>query len=194
MSLFIAVTNGVAETMRKDAKENRKKLVAAASQIMRTEGGDVPMELFAERANVTRATLYRNFPHRQAMYASVLDSDLDDLSYRIKTENKGDLLAFIRFTTDLMSVYDKFLAKLVDMPDYDADTNQSKMRQVIAAPIAAAQEASLLRADLSPEDILTACRMLASLRKLDIETDPEKAYSLRLALILSGIGSFDKRE
>ena len=43
--------------MRKDAERNRQKLIDAASEIMRNEGGDAPMELTAERANLTRGTL-----------------------------------------------------------------------------------------------------------------------------------------
>ncbi|TXN00743.1 TetR/AcrR family transcriptional regulator [Methylobacterium sp. WL64] len=175
--------------MRKDAERNRDKLITAASEIMRTEGGDVPMEMFAERANLTRATLYRNFPHRQAMYEAVLERDLDALRHRIAGHSAGDPLAFIRFTTELMAVYDKFLARLVEMPDYDADTNQARMRDVLAAPLAAAQAAGLLRPELTAEAVLTACRMLASLWKLDDEPDFDRSYERRLAILLDGIGS-----
>lgn len=62
--------------MRKDAERNRDRLIAAASEIMRAEGGDFPMEAVAERAGVTRTTLYRNFAHRQAMYEAMLECDL----------------------------------------------------------------------------------------------------------------------
>ena len=174
--------------MRKDAERNRQKLIAAASEIMRSEGGDVPMELFAERAKLTRATLYRNFPHRQAMYEAVLKRDLNSLRHRIE-ESNDDPLAFIRFTTELMIVYDRFLAQLVEMPDYDADKNQARMREPLAEPLAAAKAAGLLRDDLTTEDILTVCRMLASLWKLDNEPDFTGSFERRLALVLRGIGA-----
>ena len=175
--------------MRKDAERNRDMLIAAASEIMRSEGGDVPMEMFAERANLTRATLYRNFPHRQAMYEAVLERDLKALRQRIATESDGDGLAFIRFTTELMSVYDKFLARLVEMPDYDADNNQARMREVLAVPLAAAKAAGLLRTELTAEDVLTACRMLASLWKLDNKANFDGSYQRRLAIVLNGIAA-----
>ena len=174
--------------MRKDAERNRRKLIAAASELMRSEGGDVPMERVAERAQLTRPTLYRNFPHRQAMYEAVLESDLDALRHRIATEHDGDALAFIRFTTELMIVYDKFLAQLVEMPDYDADKSQGRMRDVLAEPLAAAKSVGLLRTELTTEDVLTACRMLASLWKLDNQPDFAAAFRQRLTLILDGIG------
>lgn len=45
--------------------------------MMRSEGTDVPMEAIAERAQLTRGTLYRNFPHRQTMYEAVLVQELE---------------------------------------------------------------------------------------------------------------------
>ena len=122
--------------MRKDAARNRDKLIAAASEIMRSEGGEVPMEMFAERANLTRATLYRNFPHRQAIYDAVLESDLNVLAHHIEADGEGDPLFFIRLTTNLMIIYDRFLTHLVDMADYDADKNQARIKNILAAPLA----------------------------------------------------------
>ena len=40
--------------MRKDADRNRDRLIAAAREVMRAEGSDVPMEVIAERAGLTR--------------------------------------------------------------------------------------------------------------------------------------------
>ena len=88
-----------------------------------------------------------------------------------------------------MIIYDKFLAQLVEMPDYDADKSQARMRNVLADPLVAAKSAGLLRDDLSAEDVLTACRMLASLWKLDNQSDFDSSFERRLALILNGIGA-----
>ena len=172
--------------MRKDAEQNRDRLIAAASEIMRSEGGDVPMEVIAERAGVTRGTLYRNFAHRQAMYEAVLERDLSNLA-KLIADKDDDPLAFIRHTAELMMVYDRFLGQLVDMPDYDSTKNQRRMADVLTAPLADAQQNGLLRADMSAADVLMACRMLASHWKLDDEAEFDRAFERRLALLVRGL-------
>ena len=175
--------------MRKDAERNHQKLLEAASEIMRSHGGDVPMELIAERAGLTRGTLYRNFPHRQAMYEAVLKNDLETMLRHIEAEGSRDPLAFIRGMTELMMVYDKFLVSLADMADYDAEKNQARMVEAIAAPLAAAQAEGLLHSRLTGDDILMACRMLASHWRLDMQTDPLGAFNKRLDLMMHGLGA-----
>ena len=172
--------------MRKDAQRNRDQLIAAASEIMRTEAEEVPMEAICERAGLTRGTLYRNFPHRQAIYEAVLQRDLENLSRQI-AEEETDSLAFIRHTAELMMVYDRFLGQLVDMADYDAAKNQRYMAEALSPSLINAQQLGLLRPDLTGADILMACRMLASNWKLDDETDFRASFAKRLALITRGL-------
>ena len=173
--------------MRKDAEHNRARLVAAASELMRSEGGEFPMERILERAGVTRATLYRNFPHRQAVYEAVLERDLEALTARLAADPDGDPLAFIRLTTELMMVYDKFLIELAATADYDAEKNQIRMAQALAAPLAAAQAQGRLRPDLTSDDMLTACRMLASHWRLDTPSDFEATFQRRFSLLTRGL-------
>ncbi len=173
--------------MRKDAEHNRARLVAAASELMRSEGGEFPMERILERSGLTRATLYRNFPHRQAVYEAVLERDLEALTARLAADPNGDPLAFMRLTTELMMVYDKFLIELAAMPDYDAAKNGTRMAQALAAPLAAAQAKGRLRSDLTSDDVLTACRMLASHWRLDAPADFDATFERRASLLMSGL-------
>ena len=175
--------------MRKDAERNRRKLIDAASEIMRNEGSDVPMELIAERANLTRGTLYRNFPHRQAMYEAVLQNDLKTMSEHLAGERDANPLAFIRRMTELMMVYDKFLVSLAAMTDYDSEKNEARMVEAIAAPLAAAKAAGLLHSRLTGRHVLMACRMLASHIQLDGQPDFTVAFQQRLDLMLQGLGA-----
>lgn len=186
-ALIWASTTSPANDMRKDAARNRDGLIDAASAVMRTEGGDVPMEVIAERAGLTRGTLYRNFPHRQAMYEAVLERDLENMTGVIAAEQHDDPLAFVRHVAELMMVYDKFLVQLADMADYDAETNEARMSDVLAPHLASAQESGLLRRDLTGSDILMACRMLASHWKLDAKADFKTAFNKRLTLLLRGL-------
>jgi AcrR family transcriptional regulator len=174
--------------MRKDAERNREKLIEAARAVMRAGGTDVPMEAIAERAELTRGTLYRNFAHRQAMYEAVLEGDLEEIAKRLKVDTARDPLAFIKSMAELIMIYDKFLISLADMADYDAAKNERRMVDMIAGPLAAAQRLGLLRADLTGGDVLVICRMLASQWRLDPQPDMGVAMDRRLALMLRGIG------
>ena len=90
-------------------------------------------------------------------------------------------------------VYDKFLVALADMADYDADKNESRMKDVIAAPLASAQAKGLLHPRLSGDDILTACRMMASHWRLDNEQNFLKTFERRFELVLRGLSAPSRR-
>lgn len=174
--------------MRKDAARNRELLIDAASAVMRAEGSDVPMEIIVERAGLTRGTLYRNFPHRQAMYEAVLERDLANMKSLIAAEQTHDPLAFIRHMAELMMVYEKFLIQLADMADYDAAKNEARMTDVLSEHLVTAQNSGVLRPDLTGSDILMVCRMLASHWKLDATASFKMAFDKRLSLLLQGLG------
>ena len=57
---------------RRDAVRNRELLLAAATEVLASEGIDAPLELIARRADVGIATLYRNFPSRDELLTAVL--------------------------------------------------------------------------------------------------------------------------
>ena len=173
--------------LRKDAARNRAALIEAASECMRAEGGDVPMEAIAERAGVTRGTIYRNFPDRQAMYQAVLDSDLEQLIEKIDRQSEAEPLAFIRLMAEMMMVYDKFLHLLVRMPDFRACQAQPRMVAAIAAPLKRAQTLGLIRPDLDGQNILIACRMLAGHVGLDEPSTSADPFQQRFELLLHGI-------
>lgn len=173
---------------RKDAVLNREKLIAAASRIMRETGGDVPFESIAAAAGVTRGTLYRNFGDRQELYEVVLEHNLDAMIAEIAALPDDDTLGFIRIMTQMMIVYDKFLAVFPAMPDYQADgISEAKISAVLALPLARAKRKGLLREDLTGYDVQLACRMLAANWRLDLKPSFESAFEARLKLMLVGL-------
>ena len=58
-----------------ETERNRSRLVAASSEIKRTDGY-VPTRLVVNSLNVARSTAERNVAHRQAMKRADLDGDL----------------------------------------------------------------------------------------------------------------------
>ncbi|WP_336207661.1 TetR/AcrR family transcriptional regulator [Nonomuraea sp. LPB2021202275-12-8] len=57
--------------MRKDAVQNRERLLRAARQLFADQGLDVPLEEIARTAGVSIGTLYNRFPTRDSLVAEV---------------------------------------------------------------------------------------------------------------------------
>ncbi|WP_277982679.1 TetR/AcrR family transcriptional regulator [Sphingomonas faeni] len=64
--------SSTARTPRKDAQENRAHILVVAGQAFDTEGIDVSMDAIARQAGVGSATLYRNFPNKDALLFALL--------------------------------------------------------------------------------------------------------------------------
>jgi AcrR family transcriptional regulator len=64
--------------LRADALRNRARVLEVAKQAFATEGLAVPIDEIAQRAEVGVGTLYRHFPTKEALYAAVVLSRLED--------------------------------------------------------------------------------------------------------------------
>ncbi|GAA1441618.1 helix-turn-helix domain-containing protein [Nocardiopsis tropica] len=53
--------------MRRDAEDNRRRILRAAHECFRERGLDLPMAAVARRSGVGTATLYRRFPTKDAL-------------------------------------------------------------------------------------------------------------------------------
>lgn len=62
---------------RADAARNFDALLAAAHDVFTEYGADAPMDEIAKRADVSIATLYRNFPTREQMLENVYISEVE---------------------------------------------------------------------------------------------------------------------
>jgi len=71
--------SSIARTPRKDAQENRAHILVVAGQAFDTEGIDVSMDAIARQAGVGSATLYRNFPNKDALLVALLAPHHDKL-------------------------------------------------------------------------------------------------------------------
>ncbi|MFD8749527.1 TetR/AcrR family transcriptional regulator [Kitasatospora sp. NPDC059577] len=65
--------------LRADAQRNREKILAAAVRVYTEEGLDARLEHIAKAAGVGSATLYRNFPTREALVEAVYRNEVAQL-------------------------------------------------------------------------------------------------------------------
>ena len=68
---------------RSDARANLQLLLGAAFEVFSEHGSQAALDLVAERAGVSRATLYRNFADRNALMRALLSRMVDQLQARM---------------------------------------------------------------------------------------------------------------
>src|SRR5271156_6520702 len=68
-----------ARLMRADAQRNHDAVLAAAKAVFAQAGIDAPMEDVARAAGVGKGTLYRRFPTREHLFASILQDRVNEL-------------------------------------------------------------------------------------------------------------------
>ncbi|MFI7606028.1 TetR/AcrR family transcriptional regulator [Micromonospora sp. NPDC049366] len=75
--------------LRADAQRNREAILAAARSVFEREGIRAPTDAIATVAGVGNATLYRNFPTRDDLLASVMVSSVQEvLEQSIEVERR----------------------------------------------------------------------------------------------------------
>lgn len=174
--------------MRKDAAENRRRLIEAAREVVRECGHDAPLEAVTERAGVTRGTLYRNFADRIELYQAVLDHEVAQIRKEVDDTARCGIFFVMR---KLIEVGDLYLALVAARQEASKEGEPCSpvalMRDIIAGPLAAAKAEGIIRADVSQEDILLASHMVAFGWQLDGAESREAAIDRRLLLIIRGL-------
>ncbi len=68
--------------LRADARRNRERIVAAATEAFADHGADASLEEIARHAGVGIGTLYRRFPTREALYIAVHRAEIARIAQR----------------------------------------------------------------------------------------------------------------
>ena len=159
--------NSVRKSARADAVLHRQQLLIAAKSVFAEHGVFAPLELVILRANVGRATLYRNFADRKALMYALLDEELRSYeSYVAKLADRPDALwmafdyavnAIIVSSAALVAYW-----RSLDRNDPAVVKFYKRHVQIYRRPLEICIEAGQCRADLKPADIVLAVRMLTS--------------------------------
>jgi AcrR family transcriptional regulator len=77
------------EDMRADAVRHRTILLEAASRVFARDGVDAPLEAVLQEAKLGRGTLYRHFPHREALLIATLKFDIENAAEFVSSDNSS---------------------------------------------------------------------------------------------------------
>jgi AcrR family transcriptional regulator len=153
-----------AKAMRSDARENREKLLRAASERFGSGGPDVSLELIARTAGVGIGTLYRHFPTREALIEAVYRNEVDQLC-----DSATALLAELPPDAALAEWMERFvgylttkrglLGALKSVAASQSDlfpTTRERLVAAIGELLQAGAAAGRVRPDVDAEDIMIA--------------------------------------
>jgi AcrR family transcriptional regulator len=179
--------------LRRDARRNRERIIAAARAAFAEHGLDVGVDEIARRAGVGMGTLYRRFPTKDALIEAILEDRLDEMIGLLERAVGGDdpWRDFEAFMHDVVSrqatdrgFKDILASRRRDEPKLSAA--RARMAPLLERLIADAQAAGQMRNDFNQRDVgpllWGAGRVVES--TADVAPDYWRRY---LAFVLDGL-------
>ena len=146
---------------RRDARERRGKLIAAAQREFASHGVDASLEKIAREAGVAIGTLYRHFPTRldllMAAFKPRLQEFLDGATKALEMDDPWE--GFVYYLENLFGMqagdrgFNDFLSRRFP-GSADTERIHDQMCQHIEVILTRAQEAGQVRPDITQADIV----------------------------------------
>jgi AcrR family transcriptional regulator len=159
-----AITPPAPRKPRADALRNRERLLEEAKKAFTQLGTDISLEDVAKQAGVGAGTLYRHFPHRDALLASVYRAEVEKLA--AEARRLADTLPPLDALRAWMMLFVDYietkkliapaLNSLVGGPKEIFESSGELIKTAIRSLTDRAIEHGDIRADLEPLDLLRA--------------------------------------
>jgi AcrR family transcriptional regulator len=184
-------TKSIARPLRKDAAENRARLLHAASQVFAQLGLEASVEEVARVAGVGMGTLYRRFPTKEALIAELVlelrQEVLQDARRALQTPDGRGLEVFLHSAADRQVRNCGCLPRLWNTAETEqTDEVARQIRALIAELTRDAQEHGRLRTDVTPADIVVVLWSLRGVIESTLAVAPD-AWRRHLAIVLAGL-------
>lgn len=172
------------QPMRSDARRNRQKLLAAATELILEIGGEPSRDAVAKAAGVGIATLYRHFPDQQDLLRSVaidvLDRTIAAGEAALKEADGAEALRrYLHAAIDIGLGVVNIVHPLLDNIDWPEQ--RTAAQDVLDRLVDAAHRDGGIPASITSSDIALAtirfCRPLA----IGLDTAEERAIAHRQA-------------
>jgi AcrR family transcriptional regulator len=153
---------------RADALRNRERIVTAAREMFVEHGPEVPLDEIARRAGVGNATVYRNFPDRDALVREVVCSVLDRTgaaAERALAETGNAFEALERFVhisaDERISALCPMVSSTFDKNHPDLEAARERVERILETVMNRAKAAGQLRPDVGVGDLMVAVAQLS---------------------------------
>ena len=175
---------------RQDVVRNRAALLSAARSVFEERGIEAPLQLVAEAAGLSRASLARHFPTRASLVAALWEADVEEIE-ALAVEASAEPDGFVR-------LFDSILGTQVDRRAIRPTAAQiaggvldelaQRVAESVGAVLIVSQRAGCVRAEITTDTALLAIDMCATA----ITQGAERAHRVATwrqvrALILPGL-------
>ncbi|MEX8195153.1 TetR/AcrR family transcriptional regulator [Comamonas guangdongensis] len=176
---------------RPSAAERRAQLLDAADAVFAEHGVTAPLDLVVERAQVGRATLYRQFPDRRAIMLALLERSVDK-TRKAAQDLRDDDEAFFK----LLAMVAERIAVSATLVDYwravergDEVVAQArqKMWTVFEEPMKRAAAKGLCKQPLNAKELSLIFGMLGGALRGETPAQRKQLARRALQIILDGL-------
>jgi AcrR family transcriptional regulator len=176
--------------MRADARRNYERLLVTAADVFAEQGTNAALDDIARRAGIGNATLYRHFPTRQDLVQALLADRYDALRANAERllgdpDPRAALAEWLRSFIAHVTAYRGLPATVMDIlrnPETDLSASCQGMRDAAAKLLARAQDAAVIRPDLTITELLCLTNGIA----VAAERRPAETARL-LSLLIEGL-------
>lgn len=184
-------------TLRRDAEENRRKILVAADRLMAERGLSVGHDQIARAAGVAVGTVYRRFPDKAALVTALFTDQVE----RVVAEARAALLiddpwpAIVKFLTAIMTMQaeSRGLREVSAGSPYGyelARYARAHIGPIVTQLVARGHAAGVLRPDVVEQDVALIPIMVGAVIQAAREVDPD-LWRRTLAVVLAGIRAGD---
>lgn len=179
--------------LRRDAAENRERLLAAASELFAERGLDVTLNDIAHHAGVGVGTAYRRFANKEEVIDALFEQRLQQVA-AVAQDSLADpdawngLVTFLERTLR-MQFGDRGLNQIMNNPalgDVRVADARDRIAPLIEAIVDRAREQGRVRPDLDQTDLVFAQVGLTAIMTSTRDVAPD-LYRRYLALFLDAI-------
>ena len=179
--------------LRRDAKRNRQRILAAAAEVFTERGLDATLDEVARAAGVGIGTVYRRFPDKESLVSELFRDRIDELvtvaAQASATQDPWQgLVGYLEFAAAALAG-DLGLRQLMMFGTYDRDQvcyARDRMEPAVTRLVERARAAGGLRADFQPTDVKMIAFMLASVAEYAGSAAPE-LWRRYLAMLIDGL-------
>lgn len=184
---------GAPRGLRRDAEENRRKILAAADRLFAEHGLRVGHDSIARAAGVAAGTVYRRFPDKAALVTALFRDHVDRVvrAAEAALEVEDPWSALVQFLTSVLEIQasSRGLRELSAGSPHGSELARyarTHLAPVVGRLVARGHEAGVLRLEIVEPDLAMVPVMVGAVIEADRSAEPD-LWRRALEIVLEGM-------